>query len=217
MLVSLTKFYPVPLFIWLYFQSKRQALKALSIVFFIGSTILIAIDIVRIESFPRPIDIAFGNPIFGLYLNRLGLPINLRMQDLIGILMLTSTSFLLHLTIKRFRIILPEVSVLSKPRDCIDSLFIVFALVFLVCYLASTNYDYRLIYLMIPAVVYIMRTPGNGLVSHALTFLLFVASIFAVSVSNLQMIGDFATLVWVALLLRCLTKGTWREYREKYV
>jgi len=94
-----------------------------------------------------------------------------------------------------------------------------FAVVFVSCYFAGLNFDYRLIFLIIPALFFV-RSYARPKLQFCLTFILLVAvwgsalfmagylkgpsSFTSWMIGGFQFAGDLAVLVWVGLLLNVI-------------
>jgi hypothetical protein len=70
-LITLFKFYTLPLFIYLIYLTRSKLMKFTGGLMFILASLLVVNDLSKIKiDFPRPSWAAFGNPIFGLYFYR---------------------------------------------------------------------------------------------------------------------------------------------------
>lgn len=198
---SVSKFYTTPLFGWLALTQRNFAKKLLSILFFLIASILIVVDISRINgNFPRNSWASFGNPIFGIYFQRLGYDLPARVQDFMGILMLLATYFVLKIFAKTNLISIPKMNFNLNANSYICNLAQTFALIFLLCYFASASYDYRLIFLFIPALF--LLTSGALDYRTKLFFgtALVLTAWLSYNSNYLQILGDLAILPWVVVL-----------------
>ena len=201
-IASISKFYTAPLFLWLALAQKNYVKRIAAIAMFIVSVILILSDLSKINgNFPRNSWASFGNPIFGIYWRKIGYEFSPRIQDLIGLSLLGVVAVFILLLIKKLHIALPKEN-FERNRTYMESLAQIFRLVFLLCYFASANYDYRLIYLFVPAVFFLVSNNLDVVTKVFLSLCLIVTAWFSFNASYLQILGDLAILPWVLLFAR---------------
>jgi hypothetical protein len=205
LIITLFKFYTLPLFIYLVFLTKPRVNKILGTILFLFTALLVMNDLSKIKiEFPRPSWAAFGNPIFGLYFHRFNIDLPSQLQDLIGILGLISVLVCIKYVFEKWGIILPKTSILKNPEYFTESICNIFLLTFLICFFSSTNFDYRLIYLLIPALKYINSIKNNIKMSCSLSILLILTSWLSYNSGDLQLFGDICILIWVAIFVRSI-------------
>jgi hypothetical protein len=203
LIASLSKFYTAPLFLWLAMISKSILLRILSVSLFFVSSILIVSDLSRMKGdFPRNAWASFGNPIFGIYFHKIGIDFPDRIQDLIGFSILILTYFAMNLASKVRIIRMPQMNFRHVNNSYIDSLAQLFGLVFLLCYFASASYDYRLVFLFIPALYLISAKDIDKKTRFFLIASLIGTSWFSYASGYFQILGDLAILPWVVIFTR---------------
>ena len=171
---------------------------------FMGVSIQVLADLNKIGSgFPRPTFIAFGNPIFGLYVQHFWHDVHPRIQDLLGVMMLGCTIWVIGYLSKKGFLVFPETRILTKPENRKDAFFSTFSITFLLVYFASSSYDYRLVYLVIAALIYISRIQIHRR-SFVILGLLLVAATWSSVHSKFMPIGDLAILGFSAVFVRGL-------------
>ncbi len=199
---SIIKFYTAPVFLWLALVGKTLQKRIVAILFLLFSLIVILQDLSKINGgFPRESWASFGNPIFGMYGNQIGYNFSFRIQAAIGLLVLVIITLIIYFVSKRFSMDWPEVD-LEVEGSYIKSLAKIFALVFLFCYFASSNYDYRLVFLFIPALFFISSSHLDFKLEMLLSICLVATAWFSFNSSYLQIVGDLAILPWIAVFLR---------------
>ena len=92
----------------------------------------------------------------------------------------------------------------KNPEYFTESICNIFLLTFLICFFSSTNFDYRLIYLLIPALKYINSIKSNIKMSCSLGVLLILTSWLSYNSGDLQLFGDICILIWVAIFVRSI-------------
>jgi membrane-associated HD superfamily phosphohydrolase len=93
---------------------------------------------------------------------------------------------------------------LSQERQSNFStlLCISFSLLFLSCFLAGSNYDYRLLTLLVAGIIYLQYAKLSNLLNFTFYGLLMIAfwcSILAISNAYSQFIGDLAVNCWASI------------------
>jgi hypothetical protein len=153
-LTALMKFYTLPLLLVYVVVEKRLYLRIIGGITVGIVTPFVIFDISRAPSFPNPTFAAFGLPSPGLWLNffawRFNVPVVLDgpLQYLVGFLFLFVGFYLIYFSglSKKF----PH-AYLSSPSGSVRSknAFLFFSSLYLICYLAGMNFDYRLVFLIL--------------------------------------------------------------------
>ena len=204
-LITLFKFYTLPLYIYLIYLSKSKLNRLNGIFLMSITTVLVINDLGKIKiNFPRPSWAAFGNPIFGLYFHRFRIDLPSLIQDVIGLISLALALIIIKALLKNQKIELPKTSILKKPINFKDSIFSTYIIIFLICYFSSTNFDYRLIYLIIPALIYINMLESNRFMYATLGVMLFLSGWLSYNSGDLQLLGDLCILFWVGIFVRSI-------------
>ncbi len=206
---SISKFYTAPLFLWLALVQKTFAKRIAALAIFVVSVFLILSDLTKINgNFPRNSWASFGNPIFGIYGRKIDYEFSPWIQNLIGLSLLGFAAAVLLLLIKKLQIDLPKEN-FETNRNYVESLTRIFSLVFLLCYFASANYDYRLIFLFVPAVFFLVSNNLNPRTEVFLTLCLIATAWFSYNAGYLQILGDLTILPWVLLFIRSALSELW--------
>jgi len=197
------KFYTIPIFVYLIYLSKSKFSRFVGASLLVTSGFLVINDLSKIKiDFPRPSWAAFGNPIFGIYFHRFGVDLPTLVQDLIGLISLAFALIIIKTFLNLQNFILPETSILKSPKNFKDSIFNVYILTFLICYFSSTNFDYRLIYLIIPALIYINMLRSSKMAVGCLGILLALTGWLSYNSGDWQLLGDLCILFWVGIFVR---------------
>ena len=165
-LTALMKFYTLPLLLVYILIEKRATLRIVAAISICFVTPIILFDISRSPSFPNPTFVAFGLPSPGLWVNffasRYGVPIELSGPYLyfLGYLIFFACTYFIHFSSLRkkfsFQPYLPSTdSTLSK------NVFLLFSSLYLFCFIAGMNYDYRLTFLIISLLLLNVVFPKN--------------------------------------------------------
>ena len=200
---SIFKFYPAPLLLWLCISNGKWWHKLVSALSFLFVCFQIIHDLDQMSGdIPQPTFVAFGNKVFGLYFEYYGFSLHPLLTHGAGLLLILICSVTILWLEKRCFLSFARDITILRCRSYVDVVFAVFTLVFFVCFFAGMSYDYRLIFLLVPALLLVSRTKHLH-TNTFLTLLLFAASwgswnyIF-------QPIGDGAIALWCAVLLRSL-------------
>jgi hypothetical protein len=205
MTITLFKFYTLPLFIYIIYLYKDRLKKYVGGFIFLTTTCLVVLDLGKIKiDFPRPSWAAFGNPIFGLYFHRFKIDLPSLVQDIIGLACLIFALVIIKILLRKTNRSLPNTSILKYPNNFIDSIFNIFVLTFLVCYFSSTSFDYRLVFLMVPALIYIGRDQLDKKIFICLGILLILSSWLSYNSGDFQLIGDICILFWISIFVRSI-------------
>ena len=201
---SVFKFYPAPLLLWLFVFSSRWLHKLIAALSFLLVCFQITHDLNQMSvAIPEPTFWAFGNLVFGLYLEYFGYATQRILQNGLGLLLILLCVVSICVLEKYSELNLPKHTNVFKCGGSVDAVFAIFSLVFFVCFFGGMNHDYRLIFLLVPALILTLRTTENSFTNRALAATLFAASWGSWN-SIFQPIGDVAIALWCAVLLRCL-------------
>lgn len=151
---AIFKFYTLPLLFLSAFIVKNIKYKIVSIISFIVCTTIIILDIARIDSdFPKTWYASFGNPVLGKWLNLFIERFNFSFNS-IGMIATNFLGFLLFLLVTRLLWKFKKITIKFQSKNnssryfSLEEIFMVcFGTVFLSCYFAGMNYDYRLVFL----------------------------------------------------------------------
>jgi hypothetical protein len=227
-LVSITvlfKFYTFPLLVFLFFISKSRLNKWLVV---LSSLVILPIvwsDFSATPSYPNPLFAAFGISSPGLWINffawRFKVPLILNSLEtyIIGamFIFIGFIVFEKFLQLKRFS--LPQVSV-DRNSHLNMRVFTFSSLVFISCFLAGMNFDYRLIFLSIALISFNYLYPeilkSKTLIFIQLSALWFTYFFFGATGPApvlLALLGNICQYFLVILLLRVLASeyliGKW--------
>ncbi len=201
---SVFKFYPAPLLLWLFLSSSRWLHKLIAALSFLLVCFQITHDLSQMSvDIPEPTFVAFGNLVFGLYLEHFGYATHRILQNGLGLLLVLLCVLAIYVLEKYSDLNLPKTQNIFVCDGYVDAVFTIFSLVFFACFFGGMNYDYRLILLLVPALILTSRTKENSFTNTALATTLFAAS-WGSWYSIFQPIGDVAIALWCAVLLRCL-------------
>jgi hypothetical protein len=165
-LTALMKFYTLPLLLIYILIEKKVTLRIVAAISICLVTPIVLFDISRAPSFPNPTFVAFGLPSPGLWVNffawRYGVPIELPGPHLyfLGYLIFFACVYLMYFSPlrKRFSFELP---VPSTGYSVSKNIFLLFSSLYLFCFLAGMNYDYRLTFLIISLLLLNVVFPEN--------------------------------------------------------
>jgi hypothetical protein len=153
---ALMKFYTLPLLFLFVVLEKKRGTKIFGVLITLIIVFRIIPDITAASSHPNPLFAAFGVSAPALWVNflswkfELGITLGIEIQYLLGYVILLTVISLIKLTAlgKRFQIKYED-----KEGKWREKVFLMSSGVFLSCFLAGMNYDYRLIYLSIALVM----------------------------------------------------------------
>ena len=215
-LASLIKFYPVVLFAWVISINLKRIYRIASFGIILITTYFIILDLGKIKfEFPRYWGASFGNPVFALYLQKINITIPEIYETLIGFSIFTLSFILIWTLMKKGKLRLPDANIIEVPRNFIDALFSTFSIIFLACYFAGTNFDYRLVYLIIPALIYIKKSNHDSQMSKLFATSLFISVWCSYNSHILQIAGDLAILFWVTIFCQLLFKDIVRIVKTR--
>jgi hypothetical protein len=165
-LTALMKFYTLPLLLLYIVLERRLYLKTIAGITTVFVTYFVLSDISSAPGFPNPTFVAFGLPSPGLWLNffawRFDVPVvlNRPLQYLVGSLVLFIGFYLIYFSRFSKKLSLAH---LSSPSgsDLEKNAFLFSSSLYLICYLAGMNYDYRLIFLIFALFLVNVVFPSN--------------------------------------------------------
>jgi hypothetical protein len=153
-LSALMKFYTLPLLLLYIMIEKRLYLKFTAGVTSAFITYFVLSDISSAPGFPNPTFVAFGLPSPGLWLNffawRFNVPIELNglLQYLVGALFFLGGFYLMYFSHLQGKLSFTQLSV-PTGSNLAKNAFLFSSSLYLICFLAGMNYDYRLIFLIL--------------------------------------------------------------------
>ena len=201
LLASLFKYYPAPLFAFSLLEQKKIALRLT----FSGIVLIIALiifrNIQRVQGqFFDAVGGGFGNMSLGLWIRNHGFLISSLGMNLIGISILA----IVLLTIRKFSnsraVLMPETSKeLSK-------FILLHGSIFVSCYLAGMNFDYRLIFGISAGVALLLGIRLSKKHRGLVMILLVLTSWSSYNAAGvIQFVGDFLILVLASFLLKYIS------------
>ncbi len=192
-LSALIKFYTLPIFIFLFFTRLIKPIKAILLFFLLLGLVLVVPNILEIDgNFPRNCSAAFGNAVIFECAREVGIHIPSRLQDFLGIMLLVPT----YMLVIKLRL-LPTRKI---EHTLAENLSFYLSLVFLACYFAFVNVDYRLIFLLFPALYEVSILRNEPSTRFKLGALLLCAVWLGDISFGLQPLGDFCIMFWVVIL-----------------
>jgi hypothetical protein len=224
---SVIKFYTLPLlwFLALSLESRIGRFFALATASF--STVIILQDVLRVSSrIPDGGYVQFGFPVLVHYFERLGVQDTFGVFKYLGLVVpVVIAVFVAHSTKLKPLILRYK---LKDRVSLIEVISTISGIVFLACYLTGLSFDYRLVFLLIAGVAYILRDRTTTAVSAILWTLLAVSLwgstalglgwaldqggpwVWVVGVA--QALGDASTMAWAGILLGSGVKGLQNTY-----
>jgi hypothetical protein len=211
---SLMKFYTLPLLILvsIFSASGIKRFKFLQL-YLVPMLVICVVDIYRVPFFPWDARNMFGLPIYGEYLSFALQGPNSHSNRIfatsLGLIIFALITFSIIKLSKRFSIFPSEIYT-EISRNQLAIFFFSFT-VFLSCFLAGLNIDYRLIFLAIPALVFLGLNLSKGLILSLCLFL-FISMFTSYNTYLLQPIGD----VFLMVVTCYFTIFVWKE-REVFL
>ena len=194
---ALVKFYTIPLAIILtiyIFKNKRSYAAVICTTFV---SIEVFIELLSLKDFLPKSDFAsFGITIFGMNLERIGLPLNTLTTFILGFLSILC----MYIFLKKLTPSLVAPTFKGRFDEQVSLAYVFFSTVFLSCYFLGSSYDYRLVFLLLAASLYLMITPIKSDLQIFLGICLILSTWLSFNSSYLQILGDFSILVWVVIL-----------------
>lgn len=226
---ALMKFYTFPLLLLYIFLEKNKWLKIAVALAAVAIIPLIVDNITSAPGYPNPMFVAFGLPIPGLWVNffawrfNFGLELGLVQQYVIGIFafLIVLLYFRLCKGASRFRAMATKIDFESKLEK---NIFLFSSLTYVACFLAGSNFDYRLIFLAVSLVLLnksvVEAIESKLLIAVELSALWFTyfyfGAIGAIPVL-LSITGNAAQLVLAVFLFSYLFKFCLREAKSLIV
>jgi hypothetical protein len=213
-LTALLKFYTLPLIIipWLYkfrVQRFRKPKIGLLVLLLSYSCLQIFIDLKRSPSFPAGAAAFFGTLNYASWLDyfsahfQLGIQVNSRLVQGVFVLITLLAGYMMAKS-NIFGAYSEAQAKLSQEGKSNFSTILCasFSLLFLSCFLAGSNYDYRLLTLSVAGIIFLQYAKLSNFMNFIFYGLLMVAfwfSILAISNAYLQFIGDLAVNCWASI------------------
>ena len=201
--ISTWKFYTYPLAILMLFAIKSAYLRLIgSALFFLG-IIQALMDLSFIPNISVAVaDGSFGVQVWGSYLNRLNIPIDVLSSYVFGVALLVIT--LCSLLFFKSKIVLDTrvFSDFGAKQKFSSLLFQSSFVVFFSCYMVGLNYDYRLIFLSTTSIGFILLGGNFQKLEFAqgLVWILTIACMwFSYNSNLLQPVGDFAMILLICI------------------
>jgi hypothetical protein len=199
---ALFKFYTLPLLFFVVLQLRNRRM------IFVGSVVsflvvlLVLKDLALIKgTFPNNVMGSFGNQIPGLYLNYAGIEFSRFYGEVIGLLALLVACAVVWILLKeKIYLVVSEVDLRNKFTLSVYLQYLFFC-TFLICFFAGVNYDYRIPYLSIPAVLCLGNLRRLKLNLWIVISPLLIATWASYNVGWLQVIGDCSVLLLTAMLI----------------
>ena len=195
LLSALIKFYSLPIFVFMLLGRLKRSEKLITLIIFSVGVASVLPNILQIDgNFPRNCSAAFGNPVIFECAREVGILIPDRAQDILGLILLASA----YLLLKKFRLIPSQ----TFEDSLAAKLSLTLSIVFLACYFAFINVDYRLVFLLFPALYEIFVATKVAKVKYIMGVLLFGAVWFGDLSFGLQPLGDILLMFWVIILTK---------------
>jgi hypothetical protein len=212
---TLIKFYTAPLFLLALLFANSKLKKFTLILTVIPTLLIVYSEVSKLGNFPSTWYVSFGVQSVGLWIQlatqRLFQP-NFTMST--SVLMLIGLSSQVAVTLvaykaKFFQPIVKEITKINqiKENDLQTNFYKFYSLIFVGCYFAGMNYDYRLIFLALGAIPILSKLQGKErkaffvLTLVSLWFSCFFFGIEGILFVSIQAIGDGALSILVAILV----------------
>ena len=228
-LTSVLKYYTVPLLLiapFLFGRNRKQVVSGAIIS--VSITLYAAWDFSQLPRVPGVGTAQFGWAVLPSFFSQAGLDFSQAGLDLsstlsigLGIVMPLVMGFYVFRYSKKQGYDLTLGSLFRFTNLSSSLPFITLSTVFVSCFFAGLNYDYRLIFLAIPAVILLQRATGSNISLYLLNASLLVALWGSATlgagldlwsdqldfvVLGLQLAGDIMVFVWTGLLLGLVTR-----------
>jgi hypothetical protein len=212
---TIIKFYTAPLFLLVLFFANSKLKKITLFLTFIPTLFFVYNEISKLGNFPSTWYVSFG-------IQSIGLWVQLAIQRLMQPDFAMNTSILMGVGIcfqavvtlgvfraKFFRSTIDRIRYInrSSENNLQVNAYKFYLLIFVGCYFAGMNYDYRLIFLALGAMPILPELHGKErklfliLTLLSLWFSCFFFGIKGIAFVSIQAIGDIATSVLVAILV----------------
>jgi hypothetical protein len=205
-LAATFKFYPIIAFPIL-LGIRRRLLNILFFSIWLGAVGYFLFNDLRMNNlgFPRPADSAFGLPIFGIYLHQIGIFLNSKEETLIGVLVLVISMAIIHILNSKYDLKLKNLRINERSNTVGNKFSQICLYAFLGCYLASTNYDYRIVFLIFPILNLIIFKLQNKYERRTFWALALGISWSSYNIGIFQPVGDILLNFLVAgILMSCI-------------
>lgn len=162
---ALFKFYTFPLLLLISSTQTSRVKKIFALITAVVILPMIFSDIRSVPSFPYPTFAAFGSPSPGLWLNFFSwrFKIDIKLSEILsftlGSLLLVIGVYLVSALDKRKYIVLP-LQGFKEKSGYLETCFKFSSFIYISCYLAGMNFDYRLIFLSIALVLLNFSNPN---------------------------------------------------------
>ena len=179
LLISITalfKFYTFPLLILVLLIEEKYWKRVVILGLSLSIMAPMVTDILNAESHPNPLFVAFGLPAMGLWINffswRFNLPIslNIPLQYFVGLIVMIS----LYIFSRIFSLVRYPALVMGKSGSWKLYGFLFSSTVYVSCFFAGMNYDYRLFFLSV-SIVLMVAIDKNFVIGRPLLVLQFSA------------------------------------------
>lgn len=220
----LIKFYTLPAFLIAIFMLRNRKTKKVFLLLAIPLSFYTLKLILLVPAFPSTWNVSFGLKSFGLYLE-------FAVQRLIDIDFilpsvltpvpgLVALIFFIILMVKNE--IQPSIRIGSPDKTAkIGYLYNLILVVFLSCYFAGMNFDYRLIYVSflvsVSSVIFYGNRYSAIMIVSGLTALIFNTYLFGLNglpALAVQIVGDLSLNLYVATQLIYILRSTWVNRKE---
>jgi len=197
---SMTKFYSLPLLFLVALKQRSALSRWTTSLIAVLVSLKVGLELIGSEAqVPRPTFVAFGLPVFGLYLDYFGIQTHPRVHDALGLILLSCSGAVIWQTQRKSWLRVPKCSLVAPCESYESVMNCLCASTFLICYVLGSNYDYRLILLLIPALSFIKETRD-----HNFTSVMFISTTILAMWGSInlviQPIGDIAILFWASVL-----------------
>ena len=172
-LTGLFKFYTIPILFLFVILSPKKRHKVFSLFLFLFATVSAVLDLILMqESIPSNGYAQFGVTIFSKYLEQIGMNLSVASVFVLSSLIFLASILLIFVFFRYFKVEAKLKEITEQP------LFLVFATVFISCFLTGISYDPRLIYLTFAGFYCVLILP-KGLARNFLMTLLTIASLLS--------------------------------------
>jgi hypothetical protein len=232
--ISLLKFYTLPLLVIPFICGKKflklRILKAaIVIILFIFTLIQIVLDLGKIANFPSGWQNSYGAPNYAYWLNQLSEYFLLKFQfnpQMVQGIVVSITLFggyYLYRTKIFTRSIHLSFKKESKVNDFRELLFVSFLFLFLISFLAGSNFDYRMFTLLIATTIarpFVITSQRSLFFLYVLGAFTFWLTALGSTLPLLQLAGDSLANMWAflatALLLFVFKNNVMNKNRNQF-
>jgi hypothetical protein len=224
-LSGLFKFYTIPLLLLFVFLSPQKRHKLLSLLMLIVASISAVRDLLLMQvSIPANGYAQFGLTIYVKYLEKVGIEISTIYSYILSGLIFLANVLLVILLFRYSKLEIKSNQIMEQP------LYLVFATVFISCFLTGLSYDPRLIYMTFAGFYFFLAQPA-GLPKKVFMSLLLIASILSCGIELgfitqlnggfhplrvIQLINDVAIEFLAALFFVTLIKWIFKRVPRIY-